>query len=651
MKTPPVVRFACYLLSTALLLSACQLANHPTVASTQAVTQAPQPTVLPTTTPALPRNLTICLGQEPNTLYPLGNLNTAARSVLSAIYEGPIDVFTNGYQPVILQTIPSVKNGDAQITPVAVKRGDQIVDASGVPQVLDTGVKVYPSGCTDDSCAVTYDGQSNLQMDQLVVTYRMLTDLKWSDGTPVTAQDSVYAFQLASDPATPVSKYVIDRTQSYETVDTHTVQWWGKPGFIDPTYVENFWAPLPQHAWNSLSAADLVQADTSARLPIGWGPYIFKDWSKGDSIRLVKNPNYFRASDGLPKFDTLTFKFLQDANVGISDLLTNQCDMLDTSLRLDGQIDLLTQLQKNDQVKLVVSTTPLIERLDFGINPASYDNGYDPTSDRPDFFGDVRTRQGIAYCLDRQKVVDTVLAGLSDVPDSYVIPNHPLLNPSIATYPFDINKGIELLNEAGWIDDDHDPSTPLKAQSVKGVPAGTPFIINYWTTSALQRRQVSDVLSQSLAQCGIQVNVKYYDPNAFYAQGPDGPLFGRNFDLAEYAIGVVGTEPPCSWFMTSEIPNADNHWVGVNVSGYSNSDYDTACLQAMHTLPDQPQHPQSYDLTQTIFANDLPSIPLYQRIKVAVVRSDLCNFTLDTFSTNDLWDIADLDYKPSCKTK
>jgi len=49
------------------------------------------------------------------------------------------------------------------------------------------------------------------------------------------------------------------------------------------------------------------------------------------------------------------------------------------------------------------------------------------------------------------------------------------------------------------------------------------------------------------------------------AGGPEGVLFGRNFDLAEFAMGSAGIEPPCDWYASSHIPNSANHWVGENV--------------------------------------------------------------------------------------
>ena len=638
-----------------LLVAAINACNTPSVVPAESSDQqsVTEPSVVPspqpTATPDIPRVLTVCMGQEPNSVYPLSNLNAAARGVLGAIYDGPVDIFTNGVQPVILSGVPSIKNGDAQVTSVLVKRGDAVVSADGDYAILDYGVKVLPSGCKEDTCAIDYDGRSDLKMDQMVVTFHLLPQVLWSDGQPVTADDSVFAFGLASDEATPGSKYLIDRTAAYEAVDPQTVQWWGLPGYMDASYATNFWSPLPKHLWQNIPAADLAKGDITKYPPVGWGAYVFKEWSAGNYIALEKNPNYFRASEGLPKFDSLTFLFVKDAAAGIGSLISGQCDVLDTSLRLESEIDLLTELQRNDQVKLQTATTPLIERLDLGIVPSSYDDGYAPGyGDRQDIFGDLRTRQGIAYCLDRQKIITSVLDGLSKVPDTFISPEHPLYKSDTARYGFDVNQGISLLEQAGWVDADANPATPRVAMGVKNVVPGTPLVLTYQTTTALQRRLVSEILAQSLSECGVGVNLKYASQDEFYAPGPDGSLFGRNFDLAEYALGVVGTEPPCAWFMTGQIPKKENKWLGVNISGYSNSDYDVQCRKAMNSLPDSQEYLDAYAQVQSIFANDVPSIPLYMRIKAAASRNDMCNFTLDAFAVNDLWNIEELDYGQGC---
>jgi peptide/nickel transport system substrate-binding protein len=630
-----------------LTLSACA----PQATEMPVDAEAPTKTPAPLPTPTLDtRSLTICLGDEPTTLYTYGSLNSAARSVLSAIYDGPMDTVGYGYEPVILEKIPDLADGDAQVNPVSVSNGDLVIDTNREVVELDTGVQVRPSGCRNDDCAITYDGSSDIQMDQMVVTFTMLEDLMWSDGEPLTANDSVYSYDLASDDETPVNKYLIERTQTYEAADDITIQWWGLPGFIDPDYFTNFWIPLPEHAWSQFAPDDLLQVDVSTRTPLGWGPYIIEDWVPGESIRLIKNLNYFRIDSGLPKFDELIFLFMPDTNTAMTALVDGTCDLLDPSVRLDGQVGLLQQMQADEQAQLIAAQSNVMEWVSFGINPASYDDGYNSTGinpDRPDIFGDERTRQAIAYCLDRQTVAGTVLFNLSLVPDSYLPFDHPLHNGNLQTYQFDPASGREILERVGWRDHDNDPSTPRESVGVTNVPVGTPLILNYYTTSATQRRQVVEIFTQSLAECGIGLNPVYHSASDFYAQGPTGPLFGRQFDLAQYAIGVNTNEPQCNWFTTSQIPNDANNWIGTNVSGYSDPNFDSACEQALQVLPNDPEY-TLHQQAQVTFASTLPSIPLYMRLKVAATRNNLCGFTLDASSLYPLAGLESFDYGDGC---
>ena len=628
----------------AALLTACapQVTVTPFIPATPTVT----PPVVPTPTPAT-RSLNICLGEEPTTLYPHGSLNAAARSVLSALYDGPMDVVNYVYEPVILEKIPSLEDGDAQVSPVTVTAGSEVIDSSGNVVLLATGTRIRPSGCRSDDCAIAYDGSSSIQMDQMAVTFTMLPGLMWSDGAPLTSSDSVYSFGLASSELTPGSKFLVDRTATYEAADEQTIQWWGKPGFIDPDYYTNFWIPLPEHAWSEFPPDQLLQVDVSSRFPLGWGPYIIDEWEAGERLHLVKNLNYFRAGNGLPAFDELTFLIIPDTDAAVSALVEGRCDVLDPSTRLDGLVGLLQQMESDQQADLLTAQTMTMEWLAFGITHASYDNGFDIEEDRPDLFGDKRTRQAIAYCLDRQRVVNTVLFGLSLVPDSYLSPDHPLHNANIQTYPFNPASGNQILDQVGWRDHDNDPATPRQAANVTNVPVDTPLVLNYYTSSATQRRQVGDILAQSLAECGIGLNVIYSTASDFYAQGPGGPLFGRQFDLAAYAMGVDSLEPQCSWFTSDQIPSAANRWVGTNVSGYQNPVFDAACEKALQTVSTDPGY-AFHQEAQAIFAADIPSIPLYLRLKVAATRPDFCGFTLDPASSFPLAGIEAFNYGEMC---
>jgi peptide/nickel transport system substrate-binding protein len=251
-------------------------------------------------------------------------------------------------------------------------------------------------------------------------------------------------------------------------------------------------------------------------------------------------------------------------------------------------------------------------------------------------------------CLDRQKVVDTVLFGLTRIPSTYIPDEHPLFSPEAVSYPYDPAQGNRILEEVGWRDFDNDPSTPRQAQGVANVPPLTPLVLNYYTSSATQRRQVSEILSQSLAGCGIGVNLNYLSYLDFYAEGgAGGLLFGRKFDLAQFAMGAASLEPPCAWFTTQQIPSESNRWVGANVTGYKNPEFDSACERALEQTPDDAAYRETYQLTQVIFSTDLPAIPLYLRLKVAAARPDMCNFALDP-TASPLWNIEAFDYGSTC---
>jgi peptide/nickel transport system substrate-binding protein len=630
-----------------LFLAACggKIPTSTSVASVVPTENLPNAT--PTSVP--PSTLSVCLGQEPASLFPINNPSSAARSVLSAVYDGPIDTNTYGYQPVILQALPSLANGDAQLFKQSVFVGDEVVDANGTPVTLVAGTRVRPSGCSSASCEIVYDGKDQIQMDEMQVTFRLLPGLTWSDGEPLQAQDSVYSYSLASTLSAPgTTNYLADRTKSYEAADELTVQWWGKPGFIDPTYFTNFWMPLPQHQWSQVTAENLQVAAETTREPLGWGPYFIQEWVENDHITLKKNPHYFRASEGLPKFDTLTFRFVADAGSAVSDLVSGACDVLDPSIDLDSEVGLLRTMAGKGQLKALFAAAPVMEQLAFGIHPAIYDNGYHQDLDRPDYFSDVRVRQAVTMCIDRQKVIDTVLFGLSSVPSSFVPAAYPLFDPSVKTYPYDVAAANSLLDQAGWRSSG-DLSLPRRSLHVQNVADGLPLQISYVTTAASQRIQVAGMIADSLAQCGIKVNIQYLDQSALYDLGPQGVLFGRKFDLAEFAMASLSLEPPCEWFTSSEIPNASNHWVGTNVSGFSSTTFDVACQASEQSLVDSPEHAAAYQQAQSIFAEQLPVLPLYWRIKTAAAQPGLCNFTLDPTASSALWNIESFDIGSTCQ--
>jgi peptide/nickel transport system substrate-binding protein len=234
------------------------------------------------------------------------------------------------------------------------------------------------------------------------------------------------------------------------------------------------------------------------------------------------------------------------------------------------------------------------------------------------------------------------MLGESVVLDSYLPPEHPLFNPNVPKYEFDVEKGTALLEQAGWIDGDDDPETPRVASGVEGITNGTPLEFNYWIANATQRDAAAQKLQASLAKCGVKVNVEYWDRSEFIAPGPDGPLFGRSFDIGQFAW-LTGVEPRCDLYVSSQIPSAETEWDGLNVSGFVNEEYDAACSAALQSLPGQPEYEQYHLETQRIFAEQLPVVPLYLRLELVASRLDMIGLSVDP-TESEMWNIEKFDY-------
>ncbi|HWQ46103.1 MAG TPA: ABC transporter substrate-binding protein, partial [Longilinea sp.] len=480
---PHSTRLFILILTICLALSACQ--GGSSASTTPEATPGPTATATPE-----PRLLTICLGQEPSSLYMYGNSSRSMWSVLEALYDGPIDYRNFTAQPVILNSIPSLDNGGAVLQPVEVQSGEIVANIDGNAVALAEGVTVFPSGCTDQSCAITWDGVTPLTLDQMVATYTLQPGINWSDGTPLTAADSVYSFQVSADPDTPVTKTAIQRTASYTAIDDLTIQWTGIPGYLTTSLGDYYWVPLPQHQLSSLTAADLLTSALTTQTPLGWGPYVIDEWTTGDHIRMVKNPAYFRAGEGLPYFDTLVFRFLgEQSDTNLAALLAGECDIVDQYSYLEDQPQTVRDLELNGDILVYRGLGPGWETLDFGIVPAAYDDGFNPFGvDRANIFGDVRTRQAFAYCLDRADMVTRLYNNLTQVANGYLPPSHPLYLSDLAAWPYDAEAGATLLEQIGWRDFDNDPATPRVAAGISGVPDGTLLSVTL-TTSTAQLRQ------------------------------------------------------------------------------------------------------------------------------------------------------------------
>ncbi len=594
-----------------MVLSACNPKVTPT--SPQPEVEI-TPTVALEQTPLPPRELSICTADEPDNLYLYGGfVNRAKWNILEAIYDGPIDVIDGQAVPVIVESIPSLMNGGLVLLPTEVVAGQPIVDARGELSVLSAGVSVRPSGCQSSACALIWDGSSPLLMDIMQLTFAFIKGLSWSDGQPLTASDSHFSYTQSKIEPSTQQQWALDRTTGYQAPDATHIVWQGLPGFTTSNISPFLWLPLPQHQLANLTREELLAQGSAAILPLGWGAYRMDEWAIGEQVVLSANPAYFRVDEGLPPYDQLTYKFITSAEDALEAWKQGDCQVLDESYHLENRLEQILQDPAITQSDLHIIKAPSWSGLVFGITPAAYDDGYTPQyGDRERFFDDVRTRQAFAQCIDRQRIVDTLTWGLSEVPAG-IFGISGIGIPMV----YDPEEGKALLEQVGWKDFEGDDLTTRQAWGVAGVTNGILLQIHLATTAGGFNQLAANHIQESLAGCGVELTIDSYSPEEMFAPGPEGLLFGRQFDLALFAW-AGGDQNTCALYQSWQTPRQANYWVGTNLGGFGDEVFDQVCSDVRLSIEAGTQSAQVEALN-----NSMPVMPITFDLRVILAHSDV----------------------------
>ncbi len=581
-----------------------------------------------TPTPEVDKQIVLCLGSTPVSLYLYGGDSANAFGLQHAIYENLYTSVGYDFQAQGLEKLPSLADGDAVINQVLVEEGARVKDIHGDVVVLVKDVIVYNSA----GAQVRFDG-TPVDMEQMVVDFRF-KPMVWSDGKPVSSEDSVFSFNIASDPQTVVRKNGIANTHSYEVAGERSVRWTGIPGHKDQAYFLNVWPPLPSHQLSGKSAAELKVAEEATKRPLSSGPFVVTEWTDEGDLVLSRNEYYYRQNEGLPKIDRVIVRF-GNGEEFLAGNSSNTCDVIGDGALLAGNLPILDFAAEQSEWDILSSPGSVFEHIAFGINPvAEYGDR------RPDWFEDARVRQAITMCTDRQRMVDELTDGRAELLHTYVSEDHRLYPDDLTKWPYDPDRANSLLDEAGYVDFSEDGRR-------QDVNSGIPMTITLGTNSESSLRlQITEIFQENLAACGIPVEVYDLPAGTWLAEGPVGRVFGRSFDLAEFAwLGKA--LPDCDLYLSRNTtgPEEDGFggWQNTNVTGWSSEAYDGACLAALDAMPSSPGYEENHQEALRIFAKELPVIPLFTNFKLAAVRPWMKNVALDAAQQSLLWNIEEWD--------
>lgn len=560
----------------------------------------PTPTPAPTASPVGPLPTSAAVAERmairadtweigmldvPSDLFPYPQ-SAATRRMVAPITEllfpSPILTYGYGYTSTgVLEQIPTLENGDAELRTV-----DVYLDELGVITTTVTSV-------------IT-------QVEQLVVTFRWNPELRWSDGTPVTADDSVFAYELArAAPPGDAAADLLAQTASYEKVDDHTTRAFLRPDYIGAGYFMSFWTPLPRHVLQGVDPATLRQSDF-ARQPLGYGPYAIVE-RRASEIRFERNPHYYGP---MPALSRLTIREQDNLELLRANILNGNLDLVFTDQAAPETLAQLDADAADRALQVITVPSPIWEHIDLNLDV--------PT------LQDFRIRRALAYGINRQAMADALFGGRVPVLDSWVLPGQSVAAPpdQLSRYPYDPAEARRLLDEAGYTDPEGD--------GIRISTDGMTLTLQLLTTQGSPvRSEIATRFQQDMADIGIQIEIEEAPAEALFA--PDGPLYLRQFDLALFGW-IAGPEPSgLQLWSCAAVPSDSNNYRGENFAGWCFRDADQA-VRTGDTSLDPAKRAEAYLLQQQLWTQEVPSIPLFQRLTIVFAAPGVTGLSVDALA-------------------
>jgi ABC-type transport system substrate-binding protein len=233
--------------------------------------------------------------------------------------------------------------------------------------------------------------------------------------------------------------------------------------------------------------------------------------------------------------------------------------------------------------------------------------------------GDIRVRQAIAHCTNRDELIASVYPIIEDPSvlrmDSFIPTDHWAHADGLVQYEFDPEKGMALLEEAGWTDPD--------ATGVRTNADGDTLQLGFVTTNAAFRQTWGAVFVANMAACGITI-LPTYAPASWWFGDTTG-LARRDYELGAFAWVGEADPPSSTLYACDQIPSPANNWEGQNGMGWCNEAASNAIKAAHNTLV-QEERIEQFRIVQEEFAKDMISLPLFNRVEYLATNVNMTGF-------------------------
>jgi peptide/nickel transport system substrate-binding protein len=405
--------------------------------------------------------------------------------------------------------------------------------------------------------------------DKLTWTFKLRTDVTFSDGTPMTSAD--VKFSLDESSSTKGGwEFINSAIDKVTTPDAHTV-------VVKTKYP---WAPLlADLACPSNGIIPNKYAGRAKKAfytsPIGTGPFVWDTWKKGSKLTFKKNTKYWRK--GLPYLDSVSWQVVPDDNTRNVMIQGNTAQINE-----NPPFSTIEQLKGVQGVTVTLFPSTRTDYILMNEKRAPYD--------------DVHVRRAISYAIDREALVKTVLFGNGTPANSLFMPTVPYYDKNTPGQSYDMDKAKAEL-------------------ALSKVPKG--FTTTYAASSGdATDSQIAQILQASLKQLGITMNIQNTDPSALHDLQS-----ALNYDIS-HSYWTMDIADPDELVQFAVLPAGGGHSFDTN---YTSPKAQSLATQAEKTF-DKAKRQELYSQLQTLLAEDafLPAL-FYQPIPYAT-RSAVKNF-------------------------
>ncbi len=464
--------------------------------------------------------------------------------------------------------------------------------------------------------------------DGTAVTWRLKPNVQWHDGKPFTADDVVFNWEYAADPATASPQVGVFRNvKRVEAVDPQTV----KVTFTQPT---PYWIVtgmiIPKHIFAPYKGAKSREAPNNNK-PVGTGPYRFVDFRPGDMLKAEINPNYHLANR--PFFDTVEVKGGGDAvSAARAVLQTGEYDFAGEVASVED--DVLLRLEgTGGKGRVSVGFGGRI--LHVALNQADpwteVDGERSSVKTTHPFLTDPAVRGAMALLVDRANIQEQIYGRTGRATGLFVNGPERFRSKTIK-WEYNPEKAIQLLDAGGW----KRGADGVRAKDGKRLKV----LLATVTNGPLQKIQA--ILKQAMTKAGFEVELKSVGAGSFYGSDPANPdtytHFYADLQLQTFVMGPPDPERLMRVFTSWEIPQKDNKWQKFNVWRFRNDEYDTLYRQA-ETEMDPVKRAAMFIRMNDIVVQNVVVIPIAQRAKAAAMAAKLRGVETNPYDL-DFWNIA-----------